>query len=284
MRILVTGAAGQLGYDVCRVLAERRMEYRGMPSWELDVTDQDAVRKTLAAFRPDGVINCAAYTKVDQAEDEPEECWAVNADGVRNLALGCREAGAKLLHISTDYVFSGDGTHFYSPDDDVNPQSVYGKSKLAGELAARSILEKCFIVRTSWAFGRSSLNFVKTLLRLAQTRTEVSVVCDQVGSPTATADLALLLCDMVAADRYGAYHATNEGVCSRVEFAKEIFRLAGKNVRVNAVSTSEYPARAARPLNSRMSKDKLEKMGFHRLPPWQDALERYLKKEKTGEG
>ncbi len=276
MRILVTGAGGQLGFDVCRVLADRGMQYRGSPSQALDVTDRVAVYEELTAYRPDGVINCAAYTKVDRAEDEPEECWAVNVDGVRNLAASCREIGAKLVHLSTDYVFSGDGEGPYETEDGGAPRSVYGKSKLAGELAAHSLLRECFVVRTSWAFGKSEANFVKTMLRLAQERRELDVVCDQIGSPTYTADLAPLLCDMIETERYGTYHATNEGVCSWAQFAQEIFRLAGKDVRVNAVPTSRYPTRAARPLNSRMSKDKLERMGFSRLPTWQDALARYL--------
>lgn len=278
MRILVTGAAGQLGHDMCKALSMRGIKFQGMPSQLLDITDQAAVSKALAAYRPDGVINCAAYTKVDQAEDEPEECWAVNVDGARNLAVNCQKIGAKLLHLSTDYVFSGEGKKFYEPEDNTAPKSVYGKSKLAGELAVQSMLKEYFIVRTSWAFGNSNANFVKTMLRLAENRMELNVVDDQVGSPTCTADLALLLCDMIVTDKYGVYHATNEGVCSRAEFAKEIFRQVGKDIHINTIPTSQYPDRAARPLNSRMSKDKLEQMGFSRLPPWQDALARYLKK------
>lgn len=284
MRILVTGAAGQLGCAVCKELEARRVEHRGLSAKGLDVTDQISVCKELELYRPNAVINCAAYTKVDQAEAEPEKCWAVNMAGVQNLALASRAVGAKLVHLSTDYVFSGAGTGFYAPEDDVNPQCVYGKSKLAGELAVRSMLRECFIVRTSWAFGKSSNNFVRTLLRLAESKTELNVVCDQVGSPTYTVDLAPLLCDMALTDKYGVYHATNEGVCSRAEFAQEIFRQSGKHVHINAILTSQYTDRARRPLNSRMSKEKLERMGFHKLPSWQDALTRYLNEIKMLSG
>ena len=277
MRVLVTGACGQLGYAVSQELAVRGTEYLGLSAREMDVTDRAAVQKRLLSYRPNVVINCAAYTKVDQAEDKAGECWAVNVDGVRNLAEGCGKIGAKLAHLSTDYVFSGEGDRPYEPDDCVKPLCVYGQSKLAGELAARSFLKECFIVRTSWAFGKSETNFVKTMLRLADCRAELDVVCDQIGSPTYTVDLASLLCDMAETDKYGVYHATNEGVCSRAELAREIFRQAGKQVHINTVPTSQYPDRARRPLNSRMSKEKLKQMGFSRLPPWQDALARYLK-------
>ncbi len=276
MKIYITGASGQLGYDVCRELTARGIEHRGVSSKELDITDRQAVFEALAAYRPDAVIHCAAYTAVDKAEDEPEKCWSVNVDGTRNLAETCREIGAKLLYVSTDYVFEGTGDRPYEVDDPVNPQNVYGASKLAGELAVKSLLEKYFIVRTSWVFGKNGNNFVKTMLRLAETKTEVNVVCDQVGSPTYTADLAPLLCDMVQTDRYGVYHATNEGFFSWAEFAQEIFRLAGKNVKVNAIPTSEYPTKAVRPFNSRLSKECLDRQRFSRLPDWHDALKRYI--------
>jgi dTDP-4-dehydrorhamnose reductase len=277
MKIFVTGASGQLGYDVCRELQARKIEYCGISSKELDITDQDAVFSALTAYQPDAVIHCAAYTKVDQAEDEPERCWAVNVDGTRNLALACRELGAKMLYISTDYVFSGTGERFYEVDDDVNPQNVYGASKLAGELAVKSLLEKYYIVRISWVFGKNGNNFVKTMLRLAETRSELNVVCDQIGSPTYTADLATLLCDMIQTEKYGTYHATNEGICSWAEFAEEIFRQAEKAVTVHPIPTSQYPTKATRPLNSRMCKKKLEEQGFSCLPAWRDGLRRYLK-------
>lgn len=282
MKILVTGVGGQLGHDVCKVLAARDIEHKGVDIQDFDITDEKAVREYITAFCPDAVIHCSAWTAVDKAEDEIETVWAVNARGSRNIAAVCRDIGAKMLYISTDYVFPGIGERFYEPDDSTGPLGVYGRTKLEGELAVLELLDHFFIVRISWAFGSNGNNFVKTMLRLAETTKEVNVVCDQIGSPTYTADLALLLCNMIVTDKYGIYHATNEGVCSWAEFAQEIFRLTGKNVKVNAIPTSEYPTRAVRPLNSRMSKDKLEQMGFCRLPTWQDALKRYLE-ELEGE-
>lgn len=282
MRILVTGASGQLGYDVERELERRGIEHLGTSSRELDITDRAAVEHLMQSYRPDAVIHCAAYTKVDLAEDEPERCWAVNADGTRNMAAACRKTGAKLLYISTDYVFPGAGERSYETGDPTGPVNTYGRSKLAGELAVQSLLEKYFIVRISWVFGKNGNNFVKTMLRLAETKADLSVVCDQIGSPTYTADLAPLLCDMVQTERYGVYHATNEGTCAWSEFAKAIFELADKQVTVYPIPTSAYPTRAVRPLNSRMSKECLHSNGFQELPEWKNALARYLK-EITGE-
>lgn len=282
MRILVTGASGQLGYDVERELERRGIEHLGTSSRELDITDREAVERLMQSYRPDAVVHCAAYTKVDLAEDEPERCWAVNADGTRNLAAACRKTGAKLLYISTDYVFPGTGERSYETGDPTGPVNTYGRSKLAGELAVQSLLEKYFIVRISWVFGKNGNNFVKTMLRLAETKAELSVVCDQIGSPTYTADLAPLLCDMVQTERYGVYHATNEGTCAWSEFAEAIFELAGRQVVVHPIPTSAYPTRAVRPLNSRMSKECLHSNGFQELPEWKNALARYLK-EITGE-
>lgn len=281
MKILVTGVSGQLGYDVERGLDQRGIEHLGTSSRELDITDREAVERLMESYRPDAVIHCAAYTKVDLAEDEPERCWAVNADGTRNVAAACRRTGAKLLYISTDYVFPGTGERSYETGDPTGPVNTYGRSKLAGELAVQSLLEKYFIVRISWVFGKNGNNFVKTMLRLAETRAELSVVCDQIGSPTYTADLAPLLCDMVQTERYGVYHATNEGTCAWSEFAEAIFELAGRQVAVHPIPTSAYPTKAARPLNSRMSKESLRDNGFQALPEWKDALARYLK-EITG--
>lgn len=277
MRILVTGVSGQLGYDVERELERRGIEHLGTSPRELDITDREAVERLMEAYRPDAAIHCAAYTKVDLAEDEPERCWAVNADGTRNMAAACRKTGAKLLYISTDYVFPGTGERSYETGDPTGPVNTYGRSKLAGELAVQSLLEKYFIVRISWVFGKNGNNFVKTMLRLAETKAELSVVCDQIGSPTYTADLAPLLCDMVQTERYGVYHATNEGTCAWSEFAEAIFELAGRQVVVHPIPTSAYPTRAARPLNSRMSKERLRDNGFQALPEWKDALARYLK-------
>lgn len=276
MKVLVTGVGGQLGWDVCRQLEARGVQVRGTGSAQLDITDANAVSAALDDYRPDAVIHCAAYTKVDQAEDEAERCLAVNGDGTRNIAAACKRVGAKLAYLSTDYVFPGTGEGFYETGDPTGPLGVYGASKLAGEQAVQETLEQAFIVRISWVFGKNGNNFVKTMLRLAASRDTVGVVCDQVGSPTYTADLAALLCDMIATERYGVYHATNEGVCSWAEFAQEIFRIAGTGTRVERISTEDYPAKAKRPLNSRMSKASLDAAGFARLPDWKDALKRYL--------
>lgn len=283
MKLLVTGVKGQLGYDVCKVLSARGIEHRGVDIEDFDITNVQATHDYIAAYRPDGVIHCSAWTAVDRAEDELEKVRAVNAEGSRNIASVCKEIGAKLVYISTDYVFPGTGERFYEPDDPTGPLGAYGVTKLEGEQAVQALLERYFIVRVSWVFGKNGNNFVRTMLRLAETKSELNVVCDQIGSPTYTADLAPLLCDMVVTDKYGIYHATNEGICSWAEFAEEIFRLAGKRVKVNPVPTSEYPTRAVRPLNSRMSKAKLEEMGFFRLPDWHDALARYLRELEGAE-
>ncbi len=276
MKVLVTGVAGQLGYDVCRVLDGRGIPHQGVDIADFDITDREAVHTYLLDSRPDAVIHCSAWTAVDKAEEFPEQAEAVNAGGTQNIALACKEIGAKMLYISTDYVFPGSGDRFYQPDDLTGPLSVYGKTKLGGELAVQEILERYFIVRISWVFGKNGNNFVKTMLKIAESRAEVNVVCDQIGSPTYTADLAPLLCDMIQTEKYGVYHATNENVCSWAEFAEEIFRLAGKKMTVHPIPTSEYPTTAVRPMNSRMSKDRLEQAGFCRLPDWKNALARYI--------
>lgn len=276
MKIIVTGATGQLGYDVCKVLTARGIAHVGLGSKDCDITDRSAVMALFEREQPTAVIHCAAYTKVDLAEDEPERCWAVNVDGTRNIAEACRAHGAKMLYISTDYVFPGDGEDFYLPEDTVGPKGNYGRTKLAGELAVQAMLKEYFIVRISWVFGINGSNFVKTMLKLSETRDTLTVVCDQIGSPTYTYDLAPLLCDMIVSDKYGIYHATNEGECSWADFSRAIFAAAGKQMTVKNVTTEEYGAKAPRPANSRMSKDKLTENGFSRLPTWQSALERYL--------
>lgn len=276
MKVLVTGVKGQLGYDVCRELARREIEYVGADLEDFDITDPAMTHDFIVNCCPDAVVHCSAWTAVDAAEDSMDKVRAVNTDGPRNIALACKEIGAKMVYISTDYVFPGDGERFYEPDDPTGPKSAYGATKLGGELAVKEVLDEHFIVRISWVFGVNGNNFVKTMLRLSEIRDELGVVCDQIGSPTYTADLAPLLCDMVQTEKYGTYHATNEGICSWAEFSEEIFRLARKTVKVNHILTKDYPAKAARPLNSRMSKQKLEEMGFRRLPHWKDALNRYL--------
>lgn len=277
MKVLVTGVKGQLGYDVAKELEKRGTSVVGVDVDEMDITDEAAVRRVISDALPDAVIHCAAYTAVDAAQDNEEMCRKVNAEGTRYIAKMCKELGIKMLYISTDYVFDGQGTRPWEPDDERNPLSVYGQTKYEGELAVQNMLDKYFIVRITWTFGVNGKNFVKTMLRLSEKNSSIRVVNDQYGSPTATADLAVLLSDMIATDKYGIYHATNEGICTWYEFTCEIFRQAGIGVEVVPVTTAEYGAKAQRPANSRMSKDKLTANGFERLPSWQDALTRYLK-------
>ena len=277
MKVFVTGVKGQLGYDVMRELEKRGLEGVGVDIEEMDITDAESVDKVITEAAPDAVIHCAAYTAVDAAEDHEELCRKVNADGPRNIAKTCKKLGIKMIQISTDYVFDGQGERPWEPEDACDPKTVYGLTKREGELAVMENLEKYFIVRIAWAFGVNGKNFVKTMLRLAETHDSLTVVDDQFGSPTYTYDLARLLVDMIQTEKYGIYHATNEGFISWYDFAKAIFEKAGKNVTVKPVSTAEYGAKAFRPANSRMSKEKLTQMGFERLPAWEDALDRYLK-------
>lgn len=276
MKILVTGVGGQLGYDAMKVLKARNIECLGTDIGDFDITDFKAVFEYIVHYRPDAVIHCSAYTAVDKAEDNEKLCRKVNEEGPRNIAKACKEIGAKMLYLSTDYVFPGMGQAPYEVDDPKGPQSVYGSTKLGGEEAVEELLDRYFIVRTSWVFGENGNNFIKTMLRLGKEHDKVSVVDDQIGSPTYTADLAPLLCDMIVTGKYGTYHATNEGYCSWAEFASEIFRQAGYPTKVRAISTQEFGSKAKRPFNSRMSKKSLDEAGFHRLPPWRDALRRYL--------
>lgn len=277
MKVLVTGVKGQLGYDVVKELEKRGLEAVGVDIEEMDITDAASVDAVIKEANPDAVIHCAAYTAVDAAEDNVELCRKVNADGPRNIAKVCKELDIKMIQISTDYVFNGDGERPWEPEDEGEPKSVYGLTKYEGELAVKEILEKYFIVRIAWVFGVNGKNFVKTMINLGRTRDKLTVVCDQFGSPTYTYDLAKLLVDMVQTDKYGVYHATNEGFCNWYEFACEIFRQTGIAVEVAPVSSDQYPTKAKRPENSRMSKEKLTENGFNRLPAWQDALARYLK-------
>ena len=276
MRILVTGVKGQLGHDVVNELAKRGHTPIGVDVEEMDITDASAVEKEMKKEPLDAVIHCAAYTAVDAAEDNREICMRVNAEGTRNIARVCRELDLKMVYISTDYVFDGEGERPWEPDDPRDPLNVYGESKYQGELAVEEYLEKYFTVRIAWVFGVNGKNFIKTMLRLAESQKEINVVNDQIGSPTYTYDLAVLLVDMVETEKYGRYHATNEGLCTWYEFAKEIFRQAEVDIRVNPVSSDEFPATEKRPHNSRMDKRKLVRNGFRPLPPWQDALKRYL--------
>ena len=279
MKVLVTGVKGQLGYDVMRELAKRNIEGIGVDIDEMDITDPVSVDKVITEAAPDAVIHCAAWTAVDAAEDEDkkEKVRLVNVEGPRNIAKVCKKLDIKMIQISTDYVFDGQGECPWEPDDPTGPVSVYGLTKRDGENAVMEILDKFFIVRIAWVFGINGKNFVKTMLNLSKTHDSLTVVNDQWGSPTYTYDLARLLVDMVLTDKYGIYHATNEGFINWYDFAVAIFKEAGITMNVKPVTTAEYGvSKAARPFNSRMSKDKLDKMGFKRLPSWEDALKRYM--------
>lgn len=276
MKIVLTGSNGQLGYDLARCLEERGIECVGLDSRDLDITDESAVNAMLSAIQPNAVIHCAAFTDVDQAQVETERAYAVNAKGTEYIARACRALRAVMMYISTDYVFSGSGAEEHRTDDPTIPLNVYGHSKLLGEMAVKDALDRYFIVRTSRIIGIHGDNFVKRILRLATGQACVDAVADQVGSPTFAMDLAPLLCDMIMSDRFGVYHATNEGDCSWAEFATEILRLSGSDVKVNGITSEEECAKAPKPLNSRLSKESLDQAGFKRLPAWQKSLQRYL--------
>lgn len=283
MRILVTGVKGQLGHDVMNELAKRGHTGIGVDVEEMDITDAKKVNEVIRASEVEAVIHCAAYTAVDAAEDQVELCRKINAEGTENIAKVCKELDIKMMYISTDYVFDGEGTRPWEPDDERHPLNVYGLTKYEGELAVEKYLDKFFTIRIAWVFGVNGKNFIKTMLKLSETHDELNVVDDQIGSPTYTYDLAVLLVDMIETEKYGRYHATNEGLCSWYEFACEIFRQAGMDVKVTPVDSSSFPAKAKRPFNSRMSKEKLTENGFSRLPSWQDALGRYLKELKNAQ-
>lgn len=282
-RIIVTGVKGQLGFDCVRELAKRGYtNVLGIDKDELDITDEKAVKEFFEKEKPEVIMHNAAWTAVDKAEEMKEAVYKVNALGPKYIAEAAKEVGAKMVYISTDYVFDGKGNKPFEADDPKKGLSTYGLTKSQGEDFVTSTLDKFFIVRISWVFGLNGNNFVKTMLKLANNgHKELSVVNDQIGSVTYTKDLAVLLVDMIETTKYGIYHATNEGFISWADFAKEIFKLAGLDVKVNGVTTEEYlkmvPAQAIRPLNSRMSKKSLDDNGFNRLPIWQDALKRYLK-------
>ncbi len=293
MKFFVTGVGGQLGYDVMMELLNRGHEGVGSDILEdsgklkcdycrLDITDPDAVSTAIKTYLPDVVVHCAAWTAVDAAEDEEnrQKVYAINVEGTRNIAKVCKEIDCKMIYISTDYVFDGKGETPWNPDcKDFDPQNYYGITKLLGENAVRESLEKFFIVRIAWVFGKNGNNFVKTMLRLSQKYSSLRVVCDQIGTPTYTFDLARLLVDMSESEEYGCYHATNEGgFISWYDFAQEIFNLANVEIELTPVTTAEYGAsKAVRPFNSRLDKSKLSENGFKPLPIWNDALLRYLK-------
>lgn len=295
MKFLVTGVGGQLGFDVVNELKKRGHEpiatdisdsfEQDCKYIQLDITDEKAVREAITTIKPDAVIHCAAWTAVDAAEDEENKpkVYAINVLGTKYIAEACKETDCKMIYVSTDYVFNGDGTKPWSPDcEDFAPLNYYGETKLQGEFAVRNTLEKYYIVRTSWVFGSHGNNFVKTMLKLSEKYKEIRVVNDQTGTPTYTPDLARLLADMAETERYGIYHASNEGgYISWAEFAKEIFRQANKDTKVIPVTTAEYGAsKAKRPFNSRLDKQSIKENGFALLPIWQEALARYLKEIK----
>lgn len=276
MKVLVTGYNGQLGFDVIKELESRHIACKGVDMADFDITDIKATQNYIKTYSPDAVIHCAAYTAVDKAEDDEETCYKVNTIGSENIAKVCGEIGAKMVYVSTDYVYGGAGSVPFEVTDKTNPCNVYGKTKLQGEEAVKNNCEKHFIVRTSWVFGVNGNNFVKTMLRLSDTHHQLNVVSDQIGSPTYTPDLSRLICDMINTEKYGTYHGTNENYCSWAEFAEEIMKQGGKSTVINPVTTAEYGAKALRPLNSRLSKICLDEAGFSRLPSWQNALSRYL--------
>ena len=282
MKVLVTGARGQLGCDVMSELAKRGHEGIGTDYDQMDITDKTEVERIITDVNPDAVIHCAAWTAVDMAEDDDkvEDVRAVNAGGTKNIANVCKKLNCKMMYISTDYVFDGQGTEPWHPDcKNYKPLNVYGQTKLEGELAVSDILDKYFIVRIAWVFGINGKNFVKTILNAGKKCDSIRVINDQIGTPTYTRDLSRLLVDMIETDKYGYYHATNEGgYISWYDFAKEIYRLAGCKTKVIPVATSEYGlSKAVRPFNSRLDKQKLIEAGFKPLPTWQDALKRYIK-------
>ena len=290
MKVLVTGVKGQLGFDVVNELKEKNIEAVGVDIEEMDITDKASVDKVIKEVNPDAVIHCAAWTAVDAAEDEDkqEKVKLVNVNGTQNIADVCKELDIKMMYISTDYVFNGEGTEPWQPDcKDYAPQNVYGQTKLDGELAVANTLDKYFIVRIAWVFGKNGNNFIKTMLKVGKNHDQLKVVSDQIGTPTYTFDLAKLLVSMIVTDKYGYYHATNEGGYIRWwDFTKEIFkqatemgydRYSEKNITVTPVTTAEYGvSKAKRPFNSRLDKSKLVENGFTPLPTWQDAVSRYL--------
>ena len=279
--IIVTGVKGQLGYDCVRQLKERGLNPIGTDKEEFDITDINAVSSFFEKTKPDALIHCAAYTAVDKAESDRDIAYKVNVEGTKNLALTCKRYDIPMMYFSTDYVFDGMGDSPYKVDTKTAPINYYGETKLGGEIEVINNLSKYFILRISWVFGINGKNFIKTMIDLGKTHKELTVVCDQIGSPTYTYDLSKLICDMIGTEKYGIYHATNEGFCSWADFAKEIFVCSGQDVKVMPVLTKDYKASVAkRPLNSRLDKSMLDDAGFKHLPSWQDATKRYIEELK----
>ncbi|MFF3023913.1 dTDP-4-dehydrorhamnose reductase [Gottfriedia sp. NPDC057948] len=276
MKVLVTGYGGQLGYDVVQECERHGLHVKGCGRQELDITKKESVFSLVDSYKPDVIIHCAAYTAVDKAEDDKENCWNVNVEGTRSLVEAAKKHHSKFIYISTDYVFNGEGESPFSEDDQPDPIGYYGLTKYEGEKVVQSFIENYFIIRISWVFSVNGNNFIKTMLRLSETRDELNIVGDQIGSPTYTVDLASLIVDLIKSDKYGIYHATNEGFTSWAEFAEEIFKQTDSKTLVKSIASEDYPTRAARPKNSRLAKQKLVENGFQSLPSWKDALARYL--------
>jgi len=276
MKILVTGFKGQLGHDVIQVLSSRGIDCKGVDIDDFNLTDRTAVLNYIEDYQPTSVIHCAAFTAVDRAEEDRALCYSVNVDGTAHIAEACKRLDIPMMYISTDYVFSGEGTDPFEIDSPKAPGGYYGLTKSLGEDKVTEALKRFFIVRISWVFGLNGANFVRTMIRLGKERKQLTVVSDQIGSPTYTADLAVLLADMIVTDRYGTYHATNEGICSWYDFASAIMTEAGLDCQILPITSDQYPSKVKRPLNSRLSKTSLDQAGFSRLPTWQDALKRYV--------
>jgi dTDP-4-dehydrorhamnose reductase len=281
MKVLVTGVKGQLGYDVCKHLNTLNIENKGIDLIDADITNQKQITDYIVNYNPTHVIHCAAYTAVDNAEDNPDLCYKINVTGTKYIAEACKKINATMMYFSTDYVFKGTGVDFYSENDDIAPTSVYGETKYLGEQAVRDTVDNHFILRISWVYGINGKNFVKTMLKLAETYDKLTVVDDQIGSPTYTDDVASLVCKMIKTDKYGTYHATNDDICSWYQFAKTIFEYSNIEIEVNPTTSDNYPTKAKRPQNSRLSKQKLIDNGFEMLPSWKNALKRYLVELKT---
>ncbi|XZF75624.1 dTDP-4-dehydrorhamnose reductase [Bacillus sp. AL-1R] len=276
MKVLVTGYGGQLGYDVVKECKRHGLVVKGIGRKELDITEKESVSSIIDSFKPDVIVHCAAYTAVDKAEDDKENCWNVNVEGTSYLVEAAKKHHSKFIYISTDYVFNGTGESPFNEDDQPDPIGYYGLTKYEGERVVQSCIENYFIVRISWVFGINGNNFIKTMLKLSETRNELKIVGDQIGSPTYTVDLARFIIDLMKSDQFGIYHATNEGFTSWADFAKEIFKQTDRKTFVKSIASEDYPTRATRPKNSRLSKQKLVDNGFQSLPSWQDALARYL--------
>ena len=283
MRVLVTGADGQLGYDVVNKLKKLDIDHIGVEKKDFDLTNKKETIDFIFGYEPDVIVHCAAYTDVDQAELERELCYKVNVEGTKYVAEVAKKSNAKILYISTDYVFDGQGKEPFEVTDKPNPINYYGETKYQGEQEVQNLLDKYFIVRTSWVFGEHGNNFVKTMLKLGKERDELSVVADQYGSPTYTGDLADLIVEMIKTVKYGIYHATNEGFCSWYNFAESIFEKSGIDMKVNPISSDDYPTKAKRPLNSRLSKENSDKSGIDRMPHWEDAITRFIEELNSQE-